>query len=447
MEDLLELASTLVYSKTGSALNYAQRIVLRESLQDAKKTYDRIAVEKGYSPSYLKNGVAPRLWNLLSEVVGEKVSKINCRFLLEQKLRAGLNSQVLDPVSIYASVLAERPGGQVPLASPFYIARSPVESLCYTEILKPRALLRLKAPRRVGKTSLMVRLLDFAEKQGCQVVQLSLNQADSRTFSSTETFLRWLCVNASRQLGLTSQLDQYWDEDMGALVNCTLYFQEGILTPIQEPVILALDEVSQLFQYPSLARDVMALLRSWYEETRDIPVWQRLRLLLVNSTDVYIPLDINRSPFNVGLALEIPNFTMEEVKELTQRHQLGLSSESLIRLYQFSGGFPYLVRLALYQSVVQEIDLDQLLHYETIAPKIFREHLQEQTYKLQQHPQLFEVYRHVVMAQAPIFVEPSLGFKLQSLGLTRLVGDRLLVSCQLYRCYFQGLYQRQNRAE
>lgn len=59
------------------------------------------------------------------------------------------------------------------------------------------------------------------------------------------------------------------------------------------PVVLALDEVNQLFDYPKLARDVLLLLRSWYEETRDISVWQKLRFVLVCSTEAYIALPTN----------------------------------------------------------------------------------------------------------------------------------------------------------
>ena len=66
------------------------------------------------------------------------------------------------------------PEGQVPLDSPFYVMRSPVEKNCYRTILQPGSLVRIKAPRRMGKTSLMVRILDYATQQNCQTVFLSL---------------------------------------------------------------------------------------------------------------------------------------------------------------------------------------------------------------------------------------------------------------------------------
>jgi hypothetical protein len=39
------------------------------------------------------------------------------------------------------------------------VERPPVEANCYQEIVKPGALIRVKAPRQMGKTSLMQRIL------------------------------------------------------------------------------------------------------------------------------------------------------------------------------------------------------------------------------------------------------------------------------------------------
>lgn len=44
------------------------------------------------------------------------------------------------------------PNGAVPLDSPFYIERHPIEAQIKEEIKKPGALVRIKAPRETGKT-------------------------------------------------------------------------------------------------------------------------------------------------------------------------------------------------------------------------------------------------------------------------------------------------------
>ncbi|MGL5508903.1 MAG: AAA-like domain-containing protein, partial [Microcoleaceae cyanobacterium] len=52
------------------------------------------------------------------------------------------------------------PDGQVTIESTFYIERPPIEERCFQTILQPSALIRIKAPRRFGKTSLMARILE-----------------------------------------------------------------------------------------------------------------------------------------------------------------------------------------------------------------------------------------------------------------------------------------------
>ncbi len=58
--------------------------------------------------------------------------------------------------------ILEEPEGQVPLDSKFYVKRPGVESECYKTILKPNALICIKAPQQMGKTSLMTRILHHA---------------------------------------------------------------------------------------------------------------------------------------------------------------------------------------------------------------------------------------------------------------------------------------------
>ena len=56
----------------------------------------------------------------------------------------------------------EQPEGQVSLDSAFYVERPPIEADCYETILQPGALIRIKAPRQMGKTS---RVWDLSGKQ------------------------------------------------------------------------------------------------------------------------------------------------------------------------------------------------------------------------------------------------------------------------------------------
>lgn len=382
---------------------------------------------------------------MLSQAIGEKVNKTNLHALLEQQLVNQNNRQQTDTPTAMSGVgltaeryVLESPEGQVPLASGLYVERSTIEQTCYQEILQPRAFLRIFAPRKMGKTSLIARILEYGISQNYYTVRLSLHCAGTQVFASSDRFLRWLCTNITQQLGLASRLNDYWDEDMGALINSTIYFQGYILKEISHPIVLALDGIDQLFQYPELAGDFFVLLRSWYEETKDLSVWQKLRVVMAHSVEVYIPLPTNRSPFNVGLAIELPTFSQEQVQDLAERQGLRLTKLELEQLMKLTGGFPYLIRLPLYQSARLKMPLLTVLQDATRYTGIYQQHLQYQLWNIQQHPKLPDAFKQVLMA--PIQLEIEVAFKLKSLGLVHIVENQAIISCELYREYCRNYF-------
>ncbi|MBD1896069.1 AAA-like domain-containing protein [Coleofasciculus sp. FACHB-129] len=334
----------------------------------------------------------------------------------------------------------ELPNGQVRLASAFYVERVPYETQCYKEILQPGALIRIKAPRQMGKTSLMARILYRANEQGYRTVPLSFQHADTAVFTDLNQLLRWFCARISRKLRLPHQLDDYWTDTFGSKDNCTIYFEDCLLSASDSPLVLGLDEVDRVFQYPKIADDFFGLLRAWYEEAGygngDSDRWQQLRLVVVHSTEVYIPLNVNQSPFNVGLPIELPDFSPEQVQDLTQRHGLNLNATQVEQLMRLVGGHPYLVRLALYHIAQQTITLDQLLETAPTEAGLYDDHLRRHLWNLQQHPELADAFAKVVMADTPIELESVPAFKLHSMGLVQLQGNYVTPRFDLYRQYF-----------
>lgn len=87
IEELLTFAEELIHEKIGNYFSDLQRTVLLATLQGTRKTYDQIAEECGYSPKYLKQDIAPKLWQLLSEALNQKITKSNVKAILEHQMR------------------------------------------------------------------------------------------------------------------------------------------------------------------------------------------------------------------------------------------------------------------------------------------------------------------------------------------------------------------------
>lgn len=348
------------------------------------------------------------------------------------------------PVSVQNTAeslnLPSYPNGAVPLDSPFYIERTVVETQIFQEIKKPGALVRIKAPREMGKTSLLLRTLDYAEKLGYGIVSLNLEQIDDAILNDLHKFLRWLCANITRQLQLEMKLDDYWDEDIGGKISCSLYLRNCILKQINTPLVLSIDELQYLFEHPLVAKDVLPLFRSWYEEAKREPIWQKLRLVIVHSTEIYVPLQLKQSPFNVGLPIELSYFNLEQVQQLAQRYGLNWNDEEEGKqLMAMVEGHPALVHIAIYHLSSGEISFAQFLDTAATSHGIYSSHLQRHQATLQEQPELAKAINTVLNAQQPIALDSSMTYKLKSMGLVKQLRDTVIPSCELYRKYFTSI--------
>lgn len=347
----------------------------------------------------------------------------------------------LDPEAKPHRFLQQPIRGPVPLDSVLYIERPPVERLAYEEILQPGALIRIKAPRQFGKTSLMTRILATAQSKGLQGTVLNLHLADAAIFQDLSRFLRWFCAVVTHDLQLPNQVDSRWNEVYGSNYNCTDYFESYLLPELNSPLVLALDELDTIYSHPRIAADFFGLLRAWYEKSRygnGNHIWQKLRLVTVHSTEVYLPQNLNQSPFSVGLLLELPHFTQEQVQDLAGRYGIEAKSEAkevAARLMDLLGGSPYLTQLALHTLARQEASLEQFAEAGTLD-RLFSAHLRQRLADVQFHPQLFEALRRVMSALEPVELHPLQAFQLQGMGLIRLVNGRAIPAYQLYRDYF-----------
>lgn len=370
-------------------------------------------------------------------------SELELELELEAEAALSVGSETNEPVTkmleepSLPAIVGEFPEGPVPVASDFYVDRSPIETRCYNAILRPGALIRIKSPRQMGKTSLLYRICDRAEKQGYRVVRLNLSKADQLVLNNLDRLLRWFCACISLELKLPTQPKEVWDADRGSIVNCTIYVQAQVLEQISSPFMLALDEVDWLFEVPEVSQGFFSMLRSWHEEAKTIESWEGLRLIVVHSTEDYGRLDLNQSPFNVGLPIELPEFTPQQVEDLLKRYRLDWHQNWVQRLMAMVGGHPYLVRLAIDELAWQKATLAQLLEDASTDAGIYTDHLRRHLKQLQARPELAMAFHRVVTHPEPLQLDTMQAYKLYSMGLVRRTGDRVSPRCRLYQEYFR----------
>ena len=291
----------------------------------------------------------------------------------------------------------------------------------------------------MGKTSLVLRLVAYAQSQGMVPVLLDFQSADRRVFGKLDDFLRWLCIQVSRQVTLEPQLDKYWDEESGSKSSCNVYFQIFLLDQVKKPIVLILDEVTPLFEYPELAKDVLPLFRIWHELAAQHLIWQKLRLVVVHNIELCVPLNVYQSPFNVGVPIDLSAFDVHQIFQLAQCYELErLNEPDLNSLNTLVGGHPYLLQLAFYW-LKQNIPIESILKEAATDAGIYGHVLKRQWNGLQQSPNLPAAFRKILDDSEAVTLELITAYQLESLGLVKWSGDQVKVCCPLYQVYFENL--------
>ncbi len=421
----------LVFQVTKKHLGSSEVQVLRGAWDG--KTYDAIASESHLAVKYIGE-VGGKLWNNLSEALGEEVKKTNFRQALqrqwEKQGNKSENTVIIPEIQFNTIEFSESP----------YIERPPIESRCYEEICKPGALLRIQAPLQFGKTELMSRVMHHVAQQGYRTVVLNLRDAVGEDFNSLDKFLQWFITTIAETLELGQPVEEHWRKSLGnCKIKCRTYFEKYLL-PGDSAVAIALDEVDRLFVHGEIAGEFLGMLRTWHEDAKTKPLWRQLRLLM-SHTQVYTQLNINQSPFNAGTEIKLTDFTSEQVESLSQKYKLNWKNIQVKQLMAMVGGHPYLIKQAIQVVSRQDMTLESLLQSAPTASGIYRNHLERHWRYLQTNAALATAFKTIVLANSPVEFNSNLNLddavKLYDFGLVELLNNSAAPRYQIYRLYFR----------
>ncbi|KST67515.1 AAA-like domain-containing protein [Mastigocoleus testarum] len=328
----------------------------------------------------------------------------------------------------------EMPSGTMDTSSAFYVKR-PTDAIAQRIIQRRGVTITIKGPRQVGKSSLLIRTIDAAVQAGKRVAFLDFQLFDKVALDNPEVFFRRFCFWLADALEIDDKVDEYWNSALGNSRCCTRYLGRYVLKELDQPLVLAMDEVDKVFD-SDFRSDFFGMLRSWHNSRATKQIWKNLDLVLVTSTEPYQLInDLNQSPFNVGEVMELADFTSEQVAELNQRHGLPLNSNQEKQLMMLLDGHPYLVRKSLYSVASGQISPAELFSNASAEHGLFGDHLRHLLSLLHNKRELIQcllgIINHNQCDNKLVF------WRLRGAGLVRESGRKVLPRCQLYADYFR----------
>ena len=189
-DEAVKLANQVVSLKAKRSLTDVEVIVLKGAWQ--RLEYDQIAAQNQYATTYISQDVAPKLWKLLTDALGEKVKKSNFKQALERYWQQQIlaeqtggdrqNSAKSNPPTVTKTSPSSALTSTVEESPTFpdrYVERSPMETNCYKTLLQPGALVRIKAPSLMGKTFLVTRVLAQLATEGYRTAEVTLADTEN----------------------------------------------------------------------------------------------------------------------------------------------------------------------------------------------------------------------------------------------------------------------------
>ncbi|WP_019503871.1 AAA-like domain-containing protein [Pleurocapsa sp. PCC 7319] len=266
-------------------------------------------------------------------------------------------------------------GGTLEIDSPTYVKRQADEQLF--QALKEGSFCYVLNCRQMGKSSLSLQTKKRLEEDGFACVFIDLSSTNRNI--TEEQFYGVIANNLLRSLGLKKELDlnQWWriQELLASPNKLALFIQDIILKYINCPIVIFIDEIDSILSIDKVDSDgFFALIRSFYNERANDFRYKRLNFCLLGSTT---PSDLiqdkNRTPFNIGKAINLEEFKLKEVSPLTKGLKCKFDNPEQVmeNILYWTGGQPFLTQKVCYLVLCEDNCTNDLI--EKYVEKVLRE--------------------------------------------------------------------------